>query len=218
MVEASNLIRILVVDDHSIVREGLIAILHQHATFKVVGAAATGNDALRQAQRLQPHIVIMDLVLPDMNGTEAATRILADLPDTRVVILSACRTAEHVYRAFRAGARGYVVKSALCEEMKSAIDCVMDDRQFISPSAVPAMIEGESFFSLPKSPMERLSWREREVLHQLVDGGTSASIAQLLCLSRKTIDTYRSRMMGKLGVRNRSELIRFAMENAPSAP
>jgi DNA-binding NarL/FixJ family response regulator len=218
MAERLDLIRILVVDDHSFICQGLIAILHQHKTFKVVGTAATGADALREAQRLRPQIVIMDLVLPDMNGTEAASRILSDLPLTRVVILSACRTAEHVYRALRAGARGYVVKSALCEELKAAIDCVMDDRQFISPSAVPAMADGPHFFSLPKSPMERLSWREREVLHQLVDGGTSASIGLQLNLSRKTVDTYRSRMMGKLGVRNRSELIRFAMENAPRAP
>jgi two-component system, NarL family, response regulator NreC len=218
MTEALNLIRIVIVDDHSIVRAGLIAILHQHENLEVVGAAATGADALRQAHRLQPHIVIMDLVLPDMNGTEAASRILAQLPLTRVIVLSACRTAEHVYRALRAGACGYVVKSALCDELKEAIDCVMDDRQYISPSAVPAVTDGTSFFSLPKSPMERLSWREREVLHQLVDGGTSASIGQLLCLSRKTVDTYRSRMMDKLGVRNRSELIRFAIENAPGAP
>lgn len=218
MTEASDLIRILVVDDHSIVREGLTAILHRHAAFAVVGAAATGTDALRQADRLKPQIVIMDLVLPDMNGTEVAERILTRLPSTRIIILSACRTAEHVYRAIRAGARGYVVKSALCKELKEAIDCVMDDRQFISPSALPAMIDGTPVFSNSKSPIERLSVREREVLHQLVDGGTSASIGQLLCLSRKTVDTYRSRMMGKLGVRNRSELIRFAIENAPNAP
>jgi DNA-binding NarL/FixJ family response regulator len=216
--EGLNPIRILVVDDHSIVREGLSAILDKHATLKVVGAAATGTDGLRQAQLLRPHIVIMDLVLPDMNGTEAAARIMASLPLTRVIILSACRTAEHVYRAIRAGARGYVVKSALCDELKSAIDCVMDDRQFISPSALPAMSDGMPLLSNVKSPIERLSLREREVLHQLVDGGTSASIAQLLCLSRKTVDTYRSRMMGKLGVRNRSELIRFAIENSPPAP
>jgi DNA-binding NarL/FixJ family response regulator len=216
--EGLNPIRILVVDDHSIVREGLSAILDKHATLKVVGAAATGTDGLRQAQLLRPDIVIMDLVLPDMNGTEAASRIMASLPLTRVIILSACRTAEHVYRAIRAGARGYVVKSALCDELKSAIDCVMGDRQFISPSALPAMSDGIPMLSNLKSPIERLSLREREVLHQLVDGGTSASIAQLLCLSRKTVDTYRSRMMGKLGVRNRSELIRFAIENSPPAP
>ena len=218
MTEGFDPIRILVVDDHSIVREGLGAILDKHATLKVVGAAATGTDGLRQAQLLRPHIVIMDLVLPDMNGTEAAARIMASLPLTKVIILSACRTSEHVYRAVRAGACGYVVKSALCDELKSAIDCVMGDRQFISPAVLPAMADGMPLLSSAKSPIERLSLREREVLHQLVDGGTSASIAQLLCLSRKTVDTYRSRMMGKLGVRNRSELIRFAIENSPPAP
>jgi DNA-binding NarL/FixJ family response regulator len=218
LTEVSKRIRILVVDDHSIVREGLIAILHKHESLKVVGAAASGTDALRKAVELRPHIVIMDLVLPDMNGAEAAARILAQLPDTRVIILSACRTAEHVYRAMRAGAHGYVVKSALCDELKDAIDCVMLDRQFVSPSVLPEVADSEAMLSNAKSPIERLSLREREVLHQLVDGGTSASIAQLLCLSRKTVDTYRSRMMDKLGVRNRSELIRFAIENAPNAP
>lgn len=214
MTGSSNLTRILVVDDHCVVREGLAAIIHRHAGLKVVGTAATGADALQQAERLRPDLVIMDLMLPDMNGADAAERLLARLPLTRVIILSACRTAEHVYRALRAGARGYVVKSALCEEFKDAIDSVMGDRQFISPSALPAMAGGTSCFALPKSPMERLSRREREVLHRLVDGGTSASIGQMLSLSRKTVDTYRSRMMEKLGVRNRSELIRFALANA----
>jgi DNA-binding NarL/FixJ family response regulator len=216
--DTSNLIRILVVDDHSIVREGLIATLQRHESLTVVGAAATGTDSLTEAERLQPHVVIMDLVLPDMNGTEAAARILKRLPLTRVIILSACRTAEHVYRSMRAGARGYVVKSGLREELKDAIDAVMKDLQYISPSVMPAMPDPASFFRGAKSPMERLSSRERDVLYRLVDGATSASIGLSLCLSRKTVDTYRSRMMDKLGVHNRAELIRFAIENSPNTP
>ena len=218
MADSPTPARILVVDDHSIIREGLIAIFRQDKGFKVVGSAADGRDALQKALKLLPDVIIMDLVLPDMNGTEAISRILRHLPLTRIVILSACRTTEHVYRALRSGAKGYVVKSALSHELKDALTCVMGNRQFISPSVVPAMADGPAVFRSKKSPLERLSWREREVLHKLVDGETSASIGNTLCLSRKTIDTYRSRMMGKLGVRNRSELIRFALENAPSAP
>jgi DNA-binding NarL/FixJ family response regulator len=204
---------ILVVDDHGIVREGLIALLARQDGVRVLGSAASGREAVLAAERLKPHIIIMDLVLPDMNGIDAAQKILRILPLTRVIVLSACHNIEHVYRALRAGVCGYVVKDALGGELMRALRAVKDGKQFLSPKVTPPDIGGAQCYSLPKSPLERLSLREREVLHRLVHGASSAAIAQHLSLSRKTVDTYRGRLMAKLGVCNRSALIRFAIEN-----
>jgi DNA-binding NarL/FixJ family response regulator len=209
----SGIAGVLVVDDHGIVREGLIALLEKQHGILVIGAAGTGQEAILASQKLKPDIIIMDLVLPDMNGIDATERILQFLPQARVIVLSACHTAEHVYRALRAGAVAYVVKDALGGELLHAVNTVRDGRQFLSPGVAPPATDGALCYSLPKSPLERLSLRERQVLHRLVGGASSAAIAQHLSLSRKTIDTYRGRLMTKLGVCNRSALIRFAIEN-----
>jgi DNA-binding NarL/FixJ family response regulator len=209
----SPLIRIVIVDDHGIVREGLTVLLERQDGIKVVGTAASGKEAILAAQRLKPDVIIMDLVLPDMNGIDATVRILSLLPLTQIIALSACHTTEHVRRALRAGARGYVVKAAMGGELVLAVQAVMAGRQFLSPGITPLVIEGLLKDSVSKSPMERLSAREREVLHRIVAGSTSADIAAHLSLSRKTVDTYRGRLMVKLGVDNRSALIRFAIEH-----
>jgi DNA-binding NarL/FixJ family response regulator len=208
----------LVVDDHGIVREGLTVLIERQSGMTVVGSVSNGKDAVLAAVRLKPDLVIMDLVLRDMNGTDATQRILSLLPATQVIVLSACHTAEHVYRALRAGARGYVVKDALGGELMQAVLAVMAGRQFFSPGITPVLVDGAPAYSLSKSPMERLSAREREVLYRIVAGASSADIAAHLSLSRKTIDTYRGRLMVKLGVGNRSALIRLAIEHQMMAP
>jgi DNA-binding NarL/FixJ family response regulator len=200
-------IRILVVDDHGIVRDGLAALLEHQEGMQVVGCAATGEEAIRAAQRLMPEVIIMDLMMPDLNGLDATRRILREFPQTFVIALSACQKAEHVYRALRAGARGYVLKTAAAAELVGAVKVVAAGHQYVSP-ATGAVVSA----SVPKSPFERLSIREREVLRRIVAGFTSSDIAQHLSLSRKTVDTYRGRMMLKLGVPNRAALIRFALE------
>jgi len=202
-----------VVDDHGIVREGLTALLARQDGIRVLGSAASGQAAVLAAEQLKPDIIIMDLVLPDMSGIDATERILKLLPLTRVIVLSACHTIEHVYRALRAGACAYVVKDAVGEDLAHAVRAVRHGKQYLSPQVTPPDIDGAQCYSLPKSPLERLSLREREVLHRIVAGASSAAIAQHLSLSRKTVDTYRGRLMAKLGVCNRSALIRFALEN-----
>jgi DNA-binding NarL/FixJ family response regulator len=201
------------VDDHGIVREGLIAMLKRQSSMQVLGSAISGAEAIIAAQRLKPTIIIMDLVLPDMSGIDATARILKLLPLTRVIMLSARRTIEHVYRALRAGALGYVVKDAPAEELVDAVQAVREGKRYLSPQVSSSANDGATCYSLPKSPLERLSMRERDVLHRIVAGGSSAAIGQRLSLSPKTIDTYRGRLMAKLGVCNRSELIRFVIEN-----
>ncbi len=209
----SPAIRVMVVDDHAIVREGLLALFQIEKGIKVVGSVATGEEAVLGARHFEPDVIIMDLVLPDLNGIDAARRILDEFPLMRIIALSGCETPRHVYRALRAGVRGYVVKAAARSELIQAINEVNAGKQFVSPAVTAMCTDGSLEMSQAKSPFESLSDREREVLRRIVAGSSSADIAKQLSLSRKTIDTYRSRLMVKLGVSNRSALIRFAIEN-----
>jgi DNA-binding NarL/FixJ family response regulator len=204
---------LLVVDDHGIVREGLMAMLRAVAGVSILGSAGSGDEAVSEARRLNPSIVIMDLFLPDMSGIAATQRLLEILPQVRVIMFSACHTTEHVYQALRAGAYGYIVKDALCAELVRAVLAVKEGRQFLSPEVAAAMASESTRSAQDKSPIERLSGRERDVLSRIIAGASSAAIAKSLSLSPKTIDTYRGRLMMKLGVGNRSALIRFAIEN-----
>jgi DNA-binding NarL/FixJ family response regulator len=206
-------LRIIVVDDHGIVREGLIALLGQQEGMTVVGSAATGRAAVEAAERLHPDVIIMDLAMPDLNGIEATQRILSMSPTTSIIALSASHTSEHVSRALRAGARGYVVKDAKGTELVDAVRTVSAGKRYLSQRASPGP-GGDSLVDRPtKTPMERLSARERDVMTRIIEGRTSLEIAKELSLSRKTIDTYRARLMVKLGVSNRTALIRFAIAN-----
>ena len=206
-------LRMMVVDDHGIVREGLAALLDSSEGIKIVGFAATGEEAVLAARRLKPAMIIMDLMLPDLDGIDATRRILDELPQTRVIALSACSKAEHVYRALRCGARAYVLKSGVGAELLFAVQAVAAGSQYVSPSISALCVNGASWINSGQhSLLDSLSVREREVLRAIVAGSSSVDIAQHLCLSRKTIDTYRSRIMIKLDVSNRSELIRFALQ------
>lgn len=206
-------IRIVLVDDHGIVRDCLTVLIEKQPGMLVVGSAADGKEAVAAALRLKPDLIIMDLVLRDMNGTDATEQILELLPATRIIVLSACHTAEHVYRALRAGAQGYVVKSGMIDDLLHAVLSVVAGRQYLSPGIASLFIDGLPSLPAARSPMESLSTRERQVLHRIVAGASSAAIAEHLSLSRKTVDTYRGRLMAKLGVGNRSALIRLAIEH-----
>ena len=209
--------RILVVDDHGIVRDGLSVLLNATNEMQVVGAVADGKAAVRAAARLTPDVIVMDLALPLLSGIDATLLILAAQPLIRIVILSAWDTSEHVFRALRAGARGYVLKESAGTEIVQAVAAVCKGDRYLSPRLTGLLIDGLLGDQHPASPIESLSPREREVLHLTVTGASSADIGVRLSLSRKTIDTYRSRVMGKLGVTDLAGLIRFAVahEMAP---
>jgi DNA-binding NarL/FixJ family response regulator len=206
-------VRILVVDDHGIVRDGIALLLARESWLQVVGFAASGETAIWAAVRSEPDVIIMDLVLPDLNGVDATQRILQRLPRTRVIALSASHSAEHVHQAMRAGARGYVTKEALGTELVAAVRSVLAGDLYLGALVAGFATDGSKTLASRKSPIERLSAREREVLHRTVAGASTAEIARHLSLSPKTVDTYRSRLMHKLGVRNRTSLIRFAIEH-----
>jgi DNA-binding NarL/FixJ family response regulator len=204
----------LIVDDHGIVRDGIRALLGREDGLNVVGLAATGEQAVLTAGRLRPDVIIMDLVLPILNGIDATKRILASLPQTKVIILSGCNTSEHVHLALRAGVRGYVIKDAAGTELVRAVRAVLSGKQYLSASVAEVFATECPNQVAGASPLESLSRREREVLHLTVEGYSSAQIALQLSLSPKTVDTYRSRIMQKLGVSNRSTLIRYAIQHA----
>jgi len=207
-------IRILVVDDHGIVREGLTLLLEREPGLKVVGVAATSEQAIASAVRLTPDVIVMDLALPELGGIDATERILKRLPQTRIVVLSASQSSEQVFRALRAGAIGYVVKGAASTDLVLAVKAASIGERYLSATITDLVVDGLLSKPQSKSPIESLSTREREVLHLTVAGLSSAAIGTQLSLSRKTVDTYRSRVMEKLHVQDRSALIHFAIAHA----
>ena len=202
-------ITVVIADDHTLVREGLRSLLAAHANIEVIGAAANGRDAVREVQRLRPHVVLMDISMPEMCGIEA-TRVLAErCPSTKVVMLSMHATLEHCHQAVRAGASGYVLKESASEEVAAAIAAVHVGRRFVSPRIAERF---QPRFDAD-SPIDSLSRREREILQLVAEGHRSAKIASLICISRKSVDTYRSRLMQKLGMRGLCDMVKFAIRN-----
>jgi DNA-binding NarL/FixJ family response regulator len=209
---AQPIARIVVVDDHSIVRSGLAILLDREDGMKVVGSATTGEEAVQVARRLEPDLIIMDLALPTLNGIDATRLILGEFPQIRIIALSASRRPGHVCRALGAGAHGYVLKHAPAEEIVRAVKAVIAGGRYVSPE-IAHLLPGDAHIGVAQhSPFEGLSTREHDVLRRVVSGSTSAEIAKCLSLSPKTIETYRARLMVKLGVETRSALIHLALE------
>jgi DNA-binding NarL/FixJ family response regulator len=209
-------VRVLVADDHAVVRDGLRLILQTQPDLEVVGEAATGAEAVRLTGKLEPDVVVMDIAMPELDGIEATARILAARPQTRVIILSMHATSEHIYRALKTGARGYVLKESAGTEVVAAVRAVCAGSRYLSHKIADVVIDSYTSDRDPdalRSPLERLSDRERQILTLVVEGKTSAEIGKLLFLSPKSVDTYRSRMMAKLGVGDVVSLVKFAIQH-----
>jgi DNA-binding NarL/FixJ family response regulator len=212
------LITVYLVDDHRILREGLRILLELQGDIRVVGEAQDGRKALHGILEARPDVVLMDITMPELNGIDATQNIMLKLPRTKVIILSVHSDTEHIYRAFQAGAKGYLLKESAGDEVVKAVHAVYQDRQYISQKLSDALPLSYARQRQKRSPFELLSAREREVLQLIVQGATSAVIAGKLGLSPKTVDTYRSRLMEKLGVQNLPELVRFAIKHGLTPP
>ncbi|MFC1737314.1 response regulator [Candidatus Hydrogenedentota bacterium] len=215
------MIRVVMADDHAVVRDGLRLILESQNDIEVVGEAADGREVLDQVQALHPDVVIMDIAMPQLDGIEATERIRRRHSTTQVVILSMHSTSEYVHRAFQAGAGGYLLKESAGGEVIEAVRSVHSGHNYLSEKITDIVINEclpQAGDNCQKSPIESLSSREREVMQLVVEGRTSAEIATTLCLSQKTVETYRSRLMHKLGVKTASELIRFASDHNMISP
>jgi DNA-binding NarL/FixJ family response regulator len=201
-------------DDHAIVRDGLKAIFQLHESLEVVGEAADGRAALHGIRQRMPDLVIMDIAMPGLDGVEVTRVLRSEGFAGRVLILSMHSTSEHVYQAFDAGADGFLVKESAGGELLGAIERVRRNQRFVSRCIPPEVMAGyleQQAKGRSSGPLSRLSAREREVLHLVVGGKTSAEIAGILALSPKTVETYRARLMEKLGVGSMVELVRFAV-------
>ncbi len=209
-------ITIFLADDHKVLREGMRLLLETHPDFTVVGEAGNGRESVRQVHHLKPDIVIMDIAMPDLNGIEATGQITVALPSTKTIILSMYSTAQHIFRALKAGARGYILKESAGEEVVQAIRTVHNGKIYlcaeISEMVVSDYIRSRAIRE-PDEPLARLSPREREILQLIVEGKTNAKIAEALYLSQKTVETYRSHLMQKLGINDLPGLVKFAIQH-----
>ncbi|HLY28843.1 MAG TPA: response regulator transcription factor [Aggregatilineales bacterium] len=209
-------IKVFLADDHVVMVDGLRSLLETQPDMKVVGAASNGRDVVRQAVALRPDVIVMDIAMPELNGVDATRQVHQECPATRVVILSMHSTAEHIFQALRAGALGYVLKESAGAELVLAIRTVYAGRPYLSHKLTDTIKLDTG--SNGKSPLERLTRREVQVLQLTVEGKSAAEIGSSLLLSPKTIETYRSRLMHKLGLNDLPSLVKFAIQHGLTPP
>ena len=209
-----NKVRVLIVDDHVIVRDGVRMILEAQPDIEVVGEASDGSEALEAARRLSPGVVLMDIAMPGMNGLEATAAIKQELPDVQVLVLTMHEDYEYFFEVLRAGAAGYVLKGASSNDLVSAIRAVHQGGVYLHPAVAKNLVSDYVKRMEPgedRSRYDGLSDREQQVLRLVAEGKTSQQIAEELFLSVNTVQTHRSHIMEKLGLHNRTDLIRYAL-------
>lgn len=203
-------IRVLIADDHAVMREGLRTLIETGAAATVVATVSNGREAIEAAVLHHPDVVVMDISMPDLNGIEATLLIRQRCPATQVVILSMHSSPERIHQAFAAGATGYVLKEAAGTEVLAAVRAAAGGRRYVSHAIDHGHLGSTA---TAPSPLTSLSSRERQVLQLVVEGKSSAEIAVVVHLSPKTVETYRSRLMKKLGVADMPALVKFAIQH-----
>lgn len=206
-------IRILLVDDHAVLRAGLAALLDAEPDFTVIGEAGTGEEAIEKVKELRPDLVVMDLSMPGVGGLEATRRIAALGEKTRILVLTMHAEEEYLLPVLEAGASGYVTKKSADEDLTRALRTVARGEVFLYPTAAKLLLQNYRTAEAgnERSPLQQLSTREREVLTHTAEGFSASEIGKKLFISPKTVDTYRSRIMEKLRLNHRAELVRFAL-------
>ena len=209
--------RILIVDDHTIMRDGLRALLEVDGRFEVVDAVENGREAIRSTLALQPDLVLMDLAMPQMDGLAAIQQLTRRSPQTRILALTMHKTEEHIRAALQAGARGYILKDSPRSELFMAIENVLNDKIFISPAVagriVSAYLDGDGKQPAVRSLSDSLTAREKQVLKLIAEGRRNRDIAEYLFVSVKTVEKHRANLMGKLNLHNTAALTTFALQN-----
>lgn len=211
---------IILADDHHVVRQGLRALLEGEPDFRIVGEAADGREAVQLVDRLQPEVLVLDLMMPSLSGLEVTRQVRRRSPQTRIVILSMYANVGYVQEALKNGAVGYVLKKSTGDELVQAVRQVLTGRRYLSPPLSEAEIES---FTKKKAashttPYDLLTTRQREVLHLVVEGHTNAEIGLRLVVSPRTVEFHRAELMRKLGARTQADLIRLALQRGILPP
>ncbi len=204
--------KILVGDDHEIVRHGLRRLIETQTDWEVCGEAASGREAVEKAQQLQPDVVVLDFSMPELNGVEAARQILKILPRTEIVMLTIHNSERLLREALDAGVRGYVLKSDAMSDVVSAIRSLLQHRTYLSPGLSGTLVSGFMHASAPQ-PSDRLTPREREIVQLLAEGKSNKEVAECLNISVKTVEVHRAHIMHKLNLASLSDLVHFAIRN-----
>lgn len=203
-------IRVLLVDDHAIMRDGISALINLQDDIEIVGEASEGKEAIEKARELVPDVVIMDISMPEMDGLEATRRIKKKNPSVKVLVLTQHDNREYILSTIKSGSDGYLPKRALGSELVAAIHAIHQGHSFLYPNAAGILLE-DYRRQVEKEPYDRLTEREREVFRLIADGHTSREIADMLFISLKTIHNHRAKIMEKLNIHNKSELIKYAI-------
>jgi DNA-binding NarL/FixJ family response regulator len=207
----SQAIRVLIADDHSLFRAGVRGLLKGFAGVEVIGEATDGREAVALATEHRPDVLLMDVGMPGLNGIEAAEHVRAATPTTRVIILSMHTGEEHVTRALKAGVTGYLLKDAQPDELERAVRQVARGEAYLSPAVSKYLVRSYADGGSGRSPLERLTLRQREVLQLIAEGYTTKAIAARLTLSVKTVETHRAQLMERLEIRDVPGLVKFAL-------
>ena len=208
-------LRILVVDDHAVVRRGVRSLLESHDGWEVCGEATTGRDAVEQSRRLRPDVVVMDLSLPELNGLDATRQILKDAPDTEVLVLTMHQSEELARDVLQAGARGYVLKSDADVNLISAVDSLRQHKPFLTSTVTEFVLDDyvRRGATLDDLAPVAVTAREREIIQLVAEGQSNKEAASTLGISVKTIEAHRANIMRKLRLRTISDLVRYAIRN-----
>jgi DNA-binding NarL/FixJ family response regulator len=207
-------IKVLVVDDHTIVRDGIVALLALAGDIEVVGEATNGYEALEQVKKLKPDVVLMDVAMPVMGGLEATRRIIKDFPGTKVLVLTQYDDKEYFFPVLESGANGFISKAAASSDLTAGIRSVYRGDSFLSPTVTKLLVDNYQHASSGRDrqdPYKELTTREREVLKLLAEGRSTQEIASLLIITPKTVEGHKTNLMAKLGIHNRIDLVKYAL-------
>ena len=213
---STTLLSIVIVDDHAVVRRGVRALLESRQGWRVVGEGSTGRDAVDLVRRLRPHVVVMDLSLPELNGLEATRQILEQAPQTEVLVLTMHHSEQLAQEVLQAGARGYVLKSDADENLIAAVESLREHKPFLTSKVTEFVLDGyvrRSNAADEGMPRDVVTPREREVMQLLAEGNSNKQVAATLGLSVKTVEAHRANIMRKLRFRSISDLVRYAIRN-----
>lgn len=212
------MIRVLLADDHSIVRAGLRRLVEESDDMEVIAEAADGREAIRKIRELRPDVAVIDLSMPEIDGLEVINRMHPEFPDLPIIVLTMHAENQYVVRAIESGARGYITKQSAPEQLVHAIRKVHSGSRYLTDDATESLALRVAKGTRNRSPLDNLSTRELQVLRRLALGHTNREIASTYNISIKTVDTYRFRLLKKLNLRNNAELSRFAIQNGLIEP